>query len=56
MVYDMQNNKSVIDFANVHSFLEIGQVCDVLNTATHLLYAHTRTQNNLGVFAGGAVE
>ncbi|KAG7319806.1 hypothetical protein KOW79_016949 [Hemibagrus wyckioides] len=26
MVYDMQNNKSVIDFDNVHSFLEIGQV------------------------------
>ncbi|KAM9439869.1 nicastrin [Clarias gariepinus] len=26
MVYDMQKNKSVIDFDNVHSFLEIGQV------------------------------
>lgn len=38
MVYDMQNNKSVIDFDNVHSFLEIGQVCDVYNTPTHSLF------------------
>ena len=27
MVYDMQNNQFAVDLNNIHSFLEIGQVC-----------------------------
>ncbi len=29
MVYDMENNQFAVDLDNVHSVLEIGQVCIV---------------------------
>lgn len=36
MVYDMENNKFPWDLDNVHSVLEIGQVCTVAENLKHV--------------------
>lgn len=52
MVYDMKNNKFVIDLDNVHSILEIGQVrtcvyslIEYSNTCRHLFAKHMGIQS-----------